>query len=217
MEDIKSARARSNKNPLINWLKDQQVPILYALVGLLAILVVSLSLAVKDVFVSRDQADATTMRLLLKSAVENIYNPAAVDAKDSRQYIYNARLSLPLSDDSEVFRYSFSRGVGDGSADSTEVYLSSQSALSAGYAAIAEANNFDGIFATVPTYQQCTKLFQLRFTNVNQDGFTSIGSKQLADGRTVYMYKNTSCNDFFQRNNMNMADLEGVVTQVESY
>lgn len=186
--------------------------ILYALVGILTITTILGGVFAKHAWYRTNDTTTSELRGLIREAAENLSQHAVIDPKEKKQYVYQASLRFPLADyPRNNFRYTYypsDPSVHQGE----EVLLTTDNALLFGYQKVQGPELFDH----VPQYQRCTRLFKIQFSLQykpeahGDDSYKQVGVKQLADGRTAYLYKQNGCA-------APVDDLEPILMQVESY
>lgn len=188
--------------------------ILYAAVITLLAAVLILGAYVKFLSKHSDDTNYFTTRTLIKSAVEGLYKPTIVEPQTKQQYVYEANLRFPAADASyNNFRYAYTAGD---EAFKTSLELTTTALLGSTGGTLASSEKlFDG----VPQYQRCSRLFAIHFEPGIDTlySFDEAGTKKLADGRTVYFYKNNSCSKLYKEMRIDVAAIEALFTQVQSY
>jgi hypothetical protein len=155
-----------------------------------------------------------TSRQLIKDAIYDLYRPAIINPQDGKQYVYEANIRFPASDDGyNAFRYVYTPASDDAK---TSIELTTLGTLNAGY------NHFQSEqteFKNLPTFQRCSRLFIVQFEPgvTIADNFKDIGTVPLADGRTAYLYRNNACDELYATMPINAATLEATLRQIQSY
>lgn len=151
---------------------------------------------------------------LIVDAVDGLHKPAPVDGPTGKVYMPDARLVLPPANIATEIFYS---NVGD--SQTPELQITARYIVGQAKAKLRSAQqqpNYSGsvrgIFEHVPELQACSRGVQLYFSKPNLDSaqFTDHGTKQLADGRTVYLYTEPLCQ-------ADMTDLVAYIKQAQSY
>jgi hypothetical protein len=158
-------------------------------------------------------SDMSTVKQLIKDANERVYHPAIINPAERKQYIYESSLRFPLADAATLnLRYFYAPA--DTAANTKEqVIVATETSINAAYNTLGT-----NVFANVAAYQRCSKEFIIQFNeDAGQEGFTKTAAKQLADGRTAYIYKNTSCSETFKDAGLNMDAQQAIVDAIESY
>jgi hypothetical protein len=143
----------------------------------------------------RSDNDFSVVRGLIIKAVEDLYMPTIVDPKEKKQYIYEASVRFPVSTAFNNFRY-YHIAADANTPSSEEISIATNNSIWVG---VGRLNSGISLFDQVPDFQRCSKEFTIRFVNsadIDPD-FNLVNTKLLADGRTAYLYKNSSCNDFY--------------------
>lgn len=185
--------------------------ILLSLITVTLVICVALLGAKVRVLWAAHQSDLSVVKGLIREANENLYRPAVIEPKAKQQYLYEASLRFPASEYRlHNFRYSYVPADKDFKA---QVTLASDASLMAMYAKLG-----DKVFENIPTYQRCSKTFIVQFAEgVDQPEFTLLTSKPLADGRTAYLYKNTTCDAAYVNTAMDVAGQQRLLEAIESY
>lgn len=205
-----AAKLKNSKLPL-----SRHIVILYIAVISLALACVFLGAYSRYLLDNSKNSDTTVLRMLLKDAVEGLYRPASVQPEQHMQYIEEASLRFPIAKQHyDNFRYSYAP-ASDSFRETIEI--SSSQAISAGYSQLGTGEK---IFENVPQFQRCSKLFAIQFSSEAPDNgysFEAAGSKQLADGRTAYFFKNNSCDLLYKDMAVDVDTAFATLKQVESY
>ncbi len=137
-----------------------------------------------------------SIKTLIQSAIENLNKPAIVEPKTGAVYLPEPKLVLPPYPE-ELFNgisYRYSPPGSDGQDE--ELQIASGQAMSN---AIAVLNNYqsDGrVFEAVPIAQACARQIIIKFKAADDPGFdnyTKVGTRQLADGRTLSLFSANNC------------------------
>jgi hypothetical protein len=156
-------------------------------------------------------SDVSTIRTLIKDANEQVYHPTVIEPKERQQYMYEAAVRFPVAADNQLnFRY-LHQPSENGLKE--QLLIATDDSLNAAYQTL--GNN---VFENVPQYQRCSKEFIIQFADAgNETGFTKIGTKPLADGRTAHLYKNTSCDSVYKDHGLDMQAQQAIVEAIQSY
>lgn len=174
-----------------------------------------------NMYVKQTLDDLSTLEIksLVKEASENLENIKSTPDKgaDNRQYIPEARLVLPPYDEFvdkviyghyEATNYTDENGTNYPTAEYLELTTKSISMTSR---SAINGHDLNHIFDKVAESQACSRGFTLRFEPTDTEGQKLSGQVALADGRQVYIYRETECNS------PSMNDLESYLLKVESY
>jgi hypothetical protein len=193
------------------------IMLLGVLTALLAISVLLLSYQVHTIRTRQDN-DTSTIRGLIKDAVTNLYQPAAISPKDTLQYAYEAHVDFPLAPlNNQNFNYIYTSKA-NGGQQGEHLMLTTDLLLSAGYGQL-YGKNPQELFQHVPTFQRCTQEFIVQFDSAKgaNDGFTQAGSVKLKDGRTAYFFQNENCSQFYKSVGIDIAADLNRLKAVQSY
>jgi hypothetical protein len=173
-----------------------------------------------DIYLYRNAlppGDQSVITNLIISAVEGLHKPAAIDPVSGKLYLTDARLVLPLPTDS-FMQIVYSSD--DPSADQSEVQVTTRATLdqaesklwSAYSASSRRGSDLAAVFEQVPNLQACARGVQLFYQPSGQVGetFRLQVTKQLANGKTLYMYTEPVCHQ-------DLTNLVEYLKQVESY
>lgn len=173
--------------------------------GILVALLLVLSQVVFDAYVYRNTiqpGDQSVITNLVINAVRNLRKPAAIDPKTGNVYLTEAHLVLPpqtsFATQQILYSDNTTADAGTNVAVTTRAILSrAESKL---WSAQAEArapgwhHDPTAVFKQVPNLQACASGVQLFSKPQAQNkNFQLKATKQVADGRTLYMYTETTC------------------------
>lgn len=165
-----------------------------------AVLLVLTQLAF-DAYVYRNQSgDQSVITNLIISSVETLHKPAAIDPKTGNVYLTESHLVLPPRTDFApqqiLYSDNSSQESGTDVGVTTRFILGSAESKLWSAQAVSPGWHRDPmrIFNEVPNLQSCARGVQLFSKPQTQsDSFRLKSTKQLTDGRTLYIYTETSC------------------------
>ncbi len=158
---------------------------------------------------------AMTFSDALNSANSGMYNPVPVN-QNGNAYLNDARITFPVSPKNEGLHleYAFSDEPQD--RDATVVITRT---LTLQVAAAGQRTDMDNMMQDVRQMKECSREFVLTFNDAKLEipGMTKLQTKQLRDGRTLHLYKNTACKQFFSDKYLNQDSLQQSLSQAQSY
>ncbi len=149
---------------------------------------------------------AFKMGTLIKTAIDNLDDIKTDLGNDGR--IEELRLQLPAqNDDVDDMRYLYFDNPQHAQVTSRLLVTSKTSQL-------LTQRNTDDLFEAAPGTQACSRGFTLRFSKLTDDSDTLrlSGTRNLNDGRTLYVYRETTCDTLYGLN-----ELEAHLLQAQSY
>lgn len=149
-------------------------------------------------------------RLILQS-VDSLQWRLAVDAQTGRQYVPAARLAFPADTIQNPLLASYIPYQEDG--QEPVLQFNTQYVMNAAKSRMVSVENFEEKFADVPKLQACTRHVSLTFDDKAEKAARDpikVGTKTLADGRTIYLFQDRACGRDANR-------LIAFLKQVESY
>ena len=183
--------------------------------ALLVVAVVTLSVFVHSLWTMHN-SDSSIIRGDLRAAIDNMYLPTVIDPHTKQQYIYEASLTFPTPAVSRAtsFRYAFQPAEKEFKAS---IGLTTTSLLAISYNHLGTGTPND-VFQNVPDFQNCSKELIIQFASgVGDERFSLTTTKKLADGRTLYLYQNSSCAAFYKANSVDIASDIKTAEGVQSY
>ncbi len=163
--------------------------------------------------VTQEQS-AFKMGTLIKTAIDNLDQLKTDLGDDSR--IEELRLQLPQDNqDVEGIRYMlFDSNNSSSRHNSDYAQVTSRSLVLGEMSQLLVQRNMDDLFEVVPGTQACSRGFTLQFSEQFGDsGSLSLsGTKTLGDGRTLYVYRETTCDAHY-----GVDELEAYLLRSESY
>jgi hypothetical protein len=215
-EKLRRQFDRSNRSGELYYATHHHLVPLYVLVGIcmLAILVMASYLTVAWQGGQREAWRSVSQMVI--DANKNVYLAATVVPAEKKQYVYSANVRFPIDNPYDQLKYSFDAGTG-ASRTSSSIGISTDWALRELEAPI--MNNPEKAFDYVPTLQQCSKLYVIRFEagSLPEGGFAPLQDIRLKDGRTAYIHKNVSCVPKSTATMNEQDKLEAVLKAVESF
>ena len=187
--------------------------------GIVAVSLLALSQLTFDAYVYRNVAqpsDQSGITNLIINAVETLRKPAHVDPKTGDVYLTEVRLVLPPQAGFAtplLYSDSISQEGGTNAEVTTRAILSrAESKLwSAQPESPSWQHDSSRMFDEVPNLQACARGVQLFSQPQTQtNNFRLKATKQLADGRTLYMYTETTCK-------YDLTTLTDYLKQIQSY
>lgn len=127
------------------------------------------------------------IRTVVTSAVDNLHDPAVVEAKSGDDYFPEAKLYLPASSYNSRITYSY---------QDAENYLniSSKSVMATAKSLSYNARDVETYFMHLPQIQACNRGVALYFSKPTELNGTKLAwEKKLRDNRVVYAYRETNC------------------------
>lgn len=147
----------------------------------------------------RTQADTQVADIIVR-AIDDMLQPAAVDAASGKVYLSEQKLVLPVSEVGPILYHS---GIGgdEVSLTSKPIMIDAKSRMynkSQQYHSVFSSNLqkvFEEIFDQVPNLQACSRVVHIAVGEhePTEDGYEVADTKRLTDGRTVTIYKETGC------------------------
>lgn len=161
----------------------------YLLITILTVSIIFISSFTYSLW-QNQQNDHANIRTLIASAVEDLYKPTVVDAKERTQYFYEASVHMPV--DSKLPTFSYHYAAADESGLGEKISITTRSVLSTGITNL----GFDKtVIDRVPDLQRCTRMFVVTFQPEEEpeNGLELVSSKFLTDSREVSIYKRSDC------------------------
>ena len=188
-------------------------------VALAALVVAQLAFDARVYWLSQNPPNPAIVISMITDALNGLETPVPVEAATGKPYIAANRLVWPAVPNSVTqLYYADTGGTGD-----PELQITSRTTMSVGISKLwnaagttswhsTDAARQNAIFAQVPSLQACARGIQLFFHPQNGQAtqWQAQGSKQLADGRTVYFYTESACRE-------DLTFLLSYVKQVQSY
>jgi hypothetical protein len=219
-----SSRVHKFKDPVT-----RKLALVYVLLVSLALLVVLLALVVKvtrdelrtESAIRRSESNSTVMRMI-REAIDNLYQPALIEPKEQKQYIHELHVRFPVTSEADRIL----AGLG---SSATEVEYSTVTsrylmATAKTILNIPSENDPNAFLSTVPEFQKCVKPFLIQYQQKLAEyvgEYVPAGSKQLANGKTLYVFRSTACHSkYFEGDKYTKAELDRLqaqILQVESY
>lgn len=142
------------------------------------------------------QDDPTAIREVLISSAEQLKLPAPVDAKSGDVYFSDLKLTVPKSATNADLTYDYSEEEIEGRPTTKTLSLSNRQLFGELSSDMYNATNSIQVFDKLPELQACQKAVAITSEPIlNDDNFNLNQKKQLADGRTIYIYTNGSCHE----------------------
>jgi hypothetical protein len=194
-----------------------------AIAILLALLMITAQV-LYDKFIWDRTAEHGTLKvtILIQSALEQLEDlkDTPKEGPNKSQLIEEARLLLPAETDN-VRRLLYFHNPADSSTDGTgytwntpeSVQITTKQLASVTRQRIMAGQDINEIFSYVPEAQACNRGFMLQFTESSDNGLKFSGTKQLKDGRTLYVYREPECKLYED----GMNELEAYLLQAQSY
>lgn len=156
---------------------------------------------------------AFKMGTLIKSAVDNLDDLKTELGSDGK--VEELRIQLP-EDNPDVYgvRY-FHYDAGEQGDESPEyVQITSRTLVKQKTNTLIVHRNVEELFEAVPGTQACARGFLLQTSEASDDTNSLVlsGTRQLNDGRTLYVYRETACNATY-----GLDELEDYLLQAKSY
>lgn len=131
-------------------------------------------------------AEMTPIRELIIGAVEGLYKDVAIDPKTGDSYIPEAGLYVPATNDGLRITYGYVPAVDN---FREQINISSTGAIGQKIAMLHAASNVEQMFNAAPALQKCARGFTLVYDPItDQPELTLFHSKQLSNGKTLYIY-----------------------------
>lgn len=211
---------KTNKKKRINF---SWKYLILAAVVLLALLLVAVQICFNKFIWDRTAEHGTLkVTILIQSALEQLEDlkETPKEGPNKSQLIEEARLMLPAETDN-VRRLLYFHNPADSSTDGTgyvwntpeSVQITTKQLASVTRQRIMTGQNIEEIFGYVPEAQACNRGFALQFTAGSDNGLIFSGTKQLKDGRTLYVYREPECKLYEE----GMNELEAYLLQAQSY
>lgn len=164
----------------------------------------------KFVWDSLQQQSAFDMKTLVADAIRGL--EATMSSPDSQQRIAEVQLALPKTSTQQHIRYRYTEPM-DGNKASLDV--TSKELMLWGVGQL-PGRDQDELWGAIPEAQACSRGFSIYFHDAaeqqDKNQVTLAGTKRLADGRTMYVWRETGCND-----KENMDKLESYLLKTQSY
>lgn len=140
--------------------------------------------------------DPTAVREVLISSAERIKLPAPVDAKSGDVYFSDLKLTVPKSATNADLTYDYIEDEVDGRPLLKTLSLGNRQLFGEHASAMYNATNSTEVFEKLPELQACQKAVSITASPIlHDDNFNLNQKKQLADGRTIYIYTNGRCQE----------------------
>lgn len=169
-----------------------------------------------------NQMSVFQTRTLIVDAIDRLTDLKS--SPDGQHRIPEARLQLPAPTTSigkVVYLY---QKAEDESPETIHITTIGITDLATGQL---NATSVDDLFARVPEVQACSRGFAIRFSadqeNLPAESMKQSGTKQLADGRTMYLWREKNCGNAGQPNSAEysrhdaMNELEQYLLAIQSY
>lgn len=200
---------------------------------LLVILILLFTLVTVILKVTRDDlrtqtklfqmSSGQTLERMIREASDNLYQPALIEPKERKQYIYELGVRFPITGvENRVIA-----GVGSSSGNGPEYASVTSPGLQATARSILSLpadGNVEGLIKTVPMFQKCSRPFLIQYSAAPlefADEFMMAGAKPLANGKTLYIFKSTACHSrYHDGDKYTQAELDRLqaqLLQAESY
>lgn len=171
-------------------------------VSSILITILVLIIGIQSFYIVRSRMDLKYLnelpiKHLIIMAVDNLHQDLPIDAKTGNYYLAGPKLVLPPSTDNRtrlVYSYTPDMPEGDTSA---ELHLSSFYNISSEKVKLFSAQGMNDTFAVVPNLQACSRGYNLKFKQDKNDSDLGdlLSTKQLSDGRTIYIRKEKLCRE----------------------
>lgn len=178
-------------------------------VGILALVVVVCSFFIYALAREAEQSSANRIGQLVVNAVDNLSTPIPIDAQTGKLFVAQTKLVLPPNTLSLPVEYRYWEG--DKANPAGEVHIPDTVAALRYRALVLASSTTQKMFEEIPELQACTRGYTIAFAP--QDSLENnklVFTKQLADGRTLYAYRDKGCPNY-------SVDLEDYLKQFESY
>ncbi len=144
---------------------------------------------------------------MIIDSIKNLEKPAVVDGASSKVYLPEPHLVLPpYPTNVQGIRYNYDQ-------QDERLQITTDLSLGTGIAGIRTANTLEDIFKQVPKAQACGRQTVLTFKDIydqESDYLSKAGTKQLANGKTLYIYVDKNCTE-------NSQQLVSYLQQAQSY
>lgn len=167
------------------------------------------------------ESNASLMNMI-RQAVDNLYQPALIEPKEQRQYVYEMQVRFPINSENDRIL----AGAGSSSGNSVEYATVTSPLLKATAGSVLNVPADDsvaGLLSTVPMFQKCNRPFLIQYEAAPlefADEFTLAGAKPLANGKTLYVFRSNACTSKYFVDSHTQAEmdrLQAQLLQAESY
>ncbi|MBL8121926.1 hypothetical protein JNM87_04230 [Candidatus Saccharibacteria bacterium] len=159
-----------------------------------------------------NQPDSTVLTLI-EEAVRGLYIDAPIEPQSGMVYFPEAKLRMPAAKDTFTrFMYSYNDAADNSALTvTTSAIINTTSAhmWSAYASSQTQAKKLEAAFEAVPALQSCSRGVQIYLSEQPEKGHP-LFTKQVKDGRTLYAYTETACNQ-------GMSSLKESVAAIDSY
>jgi hypothetical protein len=190
---------------------------LYVISGVLIVAMLLMGCYLRFLWTTEQaNAFARTGPLMAQGAEDSLLQ-MTMNPADKKQYVAAANIRFTSTDPYQIMRYSYDPGdalVKNGAAigvTTSSVIRRFEEPLMHNLT----PQNFD----YVNRFQQCTKLYVIRFQAgaTQYGGYSPFKDVKLKDGRTAYIHKNTNCLNDTIGDSAEIKQLEATLLTIESY
>lgn len=138
----------------------------------------------------------SSLKTLISEAIANVNKDAAVEPQTGKVYLYEPKLVLPAYPEilAKGIEYTYTPATTEGTEE--ELQLTSKSAMTYGTTTLNRYASEERLFEAVPIAQACTRQIIITFKPAEEapfDGYKKVGTRQLADGRTLQIFVTDQC------------------------
>lgn len=159
--------------------------------------------------------DFSQSRSLIIEAVESLYKPTIIGPLENKQYAHEAKIRFDIPNNNDTFRYYYMLSDDD-TNEPRSIHLTTNNTLKMGISNLgADAK----LFERIPDFQRCSKEFIVVFGEKDYSDamFDQVYSKELKNGDVIHLHRNSSCDEFYQNNNIDLDEHELILKSIESY
>ena len=149
--------------------------------------IVYLSVIVHDL-----RSSPTLFSQMIVSAINGLNRDLPLDPKTGDAYIYQAKLRIPASDETQNFAYSYIKGDQN---YQQEITLAYKPFINQASYVLFQSEDVEGVLAETQKLQACSRGFKLYFVEMNDFNGTKLFEKTLTDGRIIHAYQEEKCSD----------------------
>lgn len=174
----------------------KSIVFVYALVVALILVIAVMALLLKVVRDDARMHDGYVFRQNTISSVTGLSTPAVIEPQAQKQSLYEMRVNFPIEGENDHLSYAY-MGEYEGSVPAY-AEVTTQSLMRAAKSVLYVDDDIEEVVEASREFAKCVKPFVVSYEpefTLYAD-FTQVGSKPLANGRTLYIFKGTSCKIF---------------------